>query len=273
MTIPVSHDEKVSIGYLVFENVLNLSKKDIMTDRSFTFPADRKIILDEILQRLNNQEPIQYIVGKADFYGRKFQVNNTVLIPRPETEELVRSVLETIGSLKRPIRVIDIGTGSGCIPITLKLESPETHVFATDISKDALCVAKENAKGLGADVTFIIHDILQEAIPYQNIDIVVSNPPYIALQEKATMSKNVVDHEPHTALFVPDDDAFLFYKAIAARSLEVLRPQGILVVEINERYGEDVKLVFENLNFHDVKIHKDISNKDRIVSGYAGIEN
>jgi len=193
-----------------------------------------------------------------------------VLIPRPETEELVRLVLDEIAA-RETCRMVDIGTGSGCIPVTIKLEAPETRVFATDISGDALAVARKNARQLRAEVIFSKHDILHDTLVFPEVDIVTSNPPYIASREKSTMSKNVTDYEPHLALFVDDDDPLIFYKCIVAQAKRVLRPGGMLVVEINERFGQEIMYLFEASGLQRISIHQDLSNKDRIVKGYTAI--
>lgn len=269
ITIDEPSDEIRSIGYLIFEKVLNLSKTDIMSDKFFQLSPENETTLSEITNRINNQEPVQYILEEAEFFGRKFYVNPAVLIPRPETEELVRLILSATTACTKILHVLDIGTGSGCIPITIKLQYPEAVVFATDISKAALEVARENAQRLNAEITLLNHDILQEEIPFQKLDIVVSNPPYITIKEKAAMKKNVTEYEPHTALFVPDDDPLIFYKAIAANAKRILNSGGLLIVEINEHYGLATRQLLERLDFHNLTIHKDISNKDRFVSGYA----
>jgi release factor glutamine methyltransferase len=266
ITIKESTEEIRSIGYVVFEKLFNISFTAIQTEQSLLLNEEQEQKLKQIVVRINKNEPLQYILEEAHFYGRSFYVNSSVLIPRPETEELVRAVISQSAHIKKP-KIIDIGTGSGCIPITLTLEVPHAHVTATDISAEALVVAKSNATGMGASVNFIKHDILKEHLPFGDIDIMVSNPPYIALQEALQMQSNVVDYEPHLALFVPDHDPLLFYHAIAAKAQHALKAKGILLVEINERFGHDTAHVFALHGFDHIEIIKDLSGKDRIVTG------
>jgi release factor glutamine methyltransferase len=199
ITLNEDKAEIISMAHLVFDRVLGISKTDLLSQKQIPATANDLEKLDSIVKRINQHEPIQYILGEADFFGRRFRVNASVLIPRPETEELVREVK----IFSHPTAaILDIGTGSGCIPITLALEISGAKVSATDVSDKALVVAKENAKNLKAEVHFLQHNILTEEIPFRNLDIVVSNPPYIALSEKESMAPNVKDFEPHLALFV-----------------------------------------------------------------------
>lgn len=259
-------DEANAIGYLVFDNLFGLSRADILAGRNIGSDQSNRIF--DIADRVNADEPIQYILGESGFYGRKFLVNPAVLIPRPETEELVSEIVHFARRQKNTvIKILDIGTGSGCIPITLSLEIANAQVFATDISHDALELAKKNAEKLNASVNFLHHDILTDALPWMNLDIITSNPPYIALAEKASMSAHVVNHEPHLALFVSDGDPLIFYRMIAAKAKQTLASNGLLIVEINERFGAEVKNIFLQNGFTDVSVVKDISGKDRIVRG------
>ena len=260
-------EEISAIAYLAFEKLFQLSKSEILAGKNLVISEAQTKKLLESLERINKHEPIQYILGEADFFGRKFDVNESVLIPRPETEELVSTVLDYSKrfSLKK---IIDIGTGSGCIPVTLALEIPRATVYATDVSPEALEVAKQNAARNSANVTFFNDDILTQPIPVKDLDAVVSNPPYITRREIATMRDNVVKHEPHVALFVPDDDPLLFYRAIVMKSKKALRRAGLLAFEINEKYGRDVRDLLESNGFADVRIVKDLSQKDRIVVGF-----
>ena len=263
-------EEATAIGYVVLESLFGLSRTDVLAGKDIAIIDQEKI--SDIVARVNGDEPIQYILGQADFYGRKFFVTPSVLIPRPETEELVHQVLRFASSKKNdPQKILDIGTGSGCISVTLSLELPSAQVFATDISRDALLVAEANTRVLHANVEFLKHDILKQPLQIKDLDIVVSNPPYIAQQEKSSMSKHVVDHEPHLALFVSDHDPMIFYRAIANQSKHVLKPEGLLIVEINERFGNEVKDIFQQNGFTNVIIVKDVSGKDRIVAGFLGL--
>jgi release factor glutamine methyltransferase len=262
-------EELRSIAYLVFENLFGFTKIDILTNRRIDVTDYAVDQLARIAQRIATHEPIQYILGEAEFFNRKFFIDTNVLIPRPETEELVMLVKQQVKAKKSKdaVRVMDIGTGSGCIPITLALEISDIKVFATDISDGALAIARKNATTLNANVTFFRSDILLDEIPEQNLDVIVSNPPYIALREKSFMMANVVEFEPHLALFVPDNDPLLFYKAIGLKSKKALKPNGLLFVEINEQFGKSVGDLFLNYGYTDINIIKDISGKERIVSG------
>jgi release factor glutamine methyltransferase len=263
-----SREEVLSMSYLVFEKVLGISKTDIMAQKPI-ISSTTETQLKEIVHRMNDHEPVQYILGEADFFGRKFKVSPAVLIPRPETEEMVTAIkhLHASGQLPGNPKILDIGTGSGCIPITLALEMPEANFFATDVSPEALKVAAFNAQKLKAEVTFIEHDILNSEISIHNLNLIVSNPPYIPLTEKNRMHTNVIEYEPHLALFVSDDDPLIFYKSIAKKSFAALVEKGILIVEINERFGEIVLVLFLQIGFVNVEIIKDVSAKDRIVKG------
>ncbi len=274
ITLNEDPDEIQSITYQVLENLLGLSRTDILSEKQVNI-TNIEARLSETVKRINHHEPLQYIIGEADFFGRKFTVNPAVLIPRPETEELVHLIISELK--ERPLeierdenakkRILDIGTGSGCIPISLALEILNSEVFALDISEDALNVAEQNAHRLQAKVQFARLDILNTNIPFQNLDVVVSNPPYIAMSEINDMSRNVVEHEPHIALFVEDDDPLLFYKTIVKKSKLGLKPGGLLVFEINERFGKEVAEVLKKNDFCNVEIIKDLSGKDRIVKG------
>jgi release factor glutamine methyltransferase len=191
-------------------------------------------------------------------------VNSAVLIPRPETEELI-SELKSI--LRYSASILDIGTGSGCISITLALELRGSKVFATDVSDQALSLSKENNTRLGATVQFLKHDILHEEIPFSGLDVIVSNPPYIVFSEKEQMQPNVVNFEPHLALFVPENDPLIFYKKIASKAYAALKAGGLLCVEINERFGGEVAKLFLDSGFEEIKIIRDLSGKERIVRG------
>ena len=220
--------------------------------------------LENIIFRLQKNEPIQYIRGFAEFDGRRFKVAPGVLIPRPETVELVELVARENASARR---LLDIGTGSGCIAISLDKKLPEAEVEAWDISEDALAIARENNKELAADVTFLQRDVLfddWEKAP--SFDVIVSNPPYVTEAEKKDMDANVLDWEPELALFVPDDDPLRFYRRIADLGRELLLPDGKLYFEINQAYGRETAHILEMNQYHDVRVIKDIFGKDRIVT-------
>jgi release factor glutamine methyltransferase len=213
--------------------------------------------------QLLEKKPIQYILGEAPFYGREFKVNASVLIPRNETEELVHLIIKE--NKKLNLRILDIGTGSGCIPISLALEIPSSKTFALDISKEALEVAKDNAKKHEESIIFFQVDILNEDIPVKDLDIIVSNPPYVCESEKSLMHENVLNFEPHLALFVKDNDPLVFYKIIAKKAKSALKSSGKLYFEINEAFGEKVQYLLEEQGYREISIIQDLNNKDRIV--------
>ncbi|MBT1706034.1 peptide chain release factor N(5)-glutamine methyltransferase [Chryseosolibacter indicus] len=261
-------EEAQYIALLLLEHVLGLTRTQLLAEKQIESTPGQEALLKEAVERLNRQEPIQYILKEASFFGRKFMVSPSVLIPRPETEELVLTAINHLKSkdVATP-RILDIGTGSGCIAITLACEVSNAQLYASDISHEALAVAKENATTLGANIDFIYHSILKQPLPYAFFDVIVSNPPYITEMEQAEMSSHVLNHEPHLALFVPDDDPLIFYRAIAREAKTALRYEGLLAVEINWQFGKEVALLFEQNGFAKVEIVKDISGKDRIVKG------
>jgi release factor glutamine methyltransferase len=235
-----------------------LNKQEIISDAY-------KAYFLEILSQLKASKPIQYILGETDFYGHTFRVNPAVLIPRPETEELVKWVLDSV-SMPNP-SILDIGTGSGCIAISLKIVLPEADVVALDISADALALAKENAALHKAEVRFIKKDVLliQPTDLATTFDVVVSNPPYIALSEKVSMKANVLANEPHLALFVPNTNPLIFYEHIASVAQERLKLGGFLFFEINERFGTEVMELLVKKGFKQVELRQDLGGKDRMV--------
>lgn len=264
ISLTLDNDEVTRMAYMVFHYLFGISSTGILAEKQVNFSESDKGRLSEIASRINANEPIQYILGEAEFFGRTFKVNRSVLIPRPETEELVREVKHAV---KGDVSILDIGTGSGCIPITLAFEIPDSKIFATDISNEALTLANENAQRLKAKVDFFKHDILKEDLKLGDLDIIVSNPPYIALSEKNTLQPNVVNFEPHLALFAPENDPLLFYRVIAGKARHALKTGGMLCVEINERFGDEVKQLFFDHGFKEAAVVKDISGKDRIVKG------
>lgn len=269
ITLKETAEEINSMVFLVLQHVFHLSPTDVHSEKPVSVADLKK--LDNILYEINDGKPVQYILGEAGFFGRSFIVNPHVLIPRPETEELVSLGMEylrtTIQEKNKPVQILDVGTGSGCIPITLSLAFPTASIVATDVDDNALAVARQNAVCHSAQVTFLHHDILNEEIPEGPFDLVISNPPYIPLEEKIRMKPNVLNYEPATALFVADDDPLLFYTVIASKAFHRLAPGGMLAVEINERFGKETVKVFEDHAFRSVKLHKDVSGKDRVVTG------
>ncbi|GHS91170.1 release factor glutamine methyltransferase [Bacteroidia bacterium] len=239
-------------------------------------PYERQRIEDIVL-RLQNYEPIQYILGETEFYGMTFTVNRNVLIPRPETEELVELIINTYTAHRvpctthcEPYTILDIGTGSGCIAVSLAKYLPQARVYAIDNSEKALETAKYNASINKVDVQFIRQDIFEvfpSGIFPEKWDIIVSNPPYITTSEQKSMARNVLDHEPHNALFVPDQDPLLFYKYIAGFGKKYLKENGEIYVETSALHGSDTEKMFLSERYSSVELIKDISGKDRIVMG------
>jgi len=251
-------EEAHAIALALMEKYYDFTLTDILSEKEIEIKN-----LDEIIARLNQHEPLQYVLGDAEFFGRKFIVNPSVLIPRPETELLVYEVLKM--KLKSP-RILDIGTGSGCLAITLNLEIPNSKVYAIDVSQNSLDTAIINSKKLGADVSFLPNDFLKNIPSIDPVEVIVSNPPYIRNSEKTSMSSNVLNYEPHLALFVSDRDPLIFYQAIASKSKTLLKPFGKIFVEINESFGNEVKELFKSHGLEEVKIIKDLDGKDRIVT-------
>lgn len=262
--------EAKEIVFWLLEHKLNLKKIDILSNK--IIDTHQTIDWSGIVERLNNHEPIQYILGETFFYGRKFLVDDSVLIPRPETEELIALVSQWEKQLqhpKKPKTVLDIGTGSGCIAISLAKELSNAEVSAYDISELALATAQKNAALNHAQVQFEKVDILeaasQVAITGKRFDIIVSNPPYVTRQEANEMRKNVLNFEPHLALFVDDTAPLVFYEAIARFANQTLNQEGLLVVEINENLGPETAEVFQNAGFSETIIVQDIHKKNRFV--------
>lgn len=246
----------------LLEHHLGLRRVDMM---HFLEENNLSKELKDDFDRLKTGEPIQYVLGKGPFYGREFKVSPATLIPRNETEELVHLIIKE--NPKPKLRILDIGTGTGCIPITLDLEMKNPEVFALDISIAALEIAKENAKTLHSQVSFFACDIINENPDVTSLDILVSNPPYIPIEEKDQMHSNVLDYEPDLALFVTDEDPFIFYKIIAEKGKKLLKPSGKIYFEINERFGLQVSSLLSSLDYKNVQIIKDLNGKDRIISG------
>lgn len=221
--------------------------------------------MEKALEKLLRGMPIQYILGKAPFYGREFKVGPEVLIPRNETEELVHLIIKE--NPQSGLKILDVGTGSGCIPITLELEMKNAVVFGLDISEKALEMANENAKSLKADVLFFHCNILQEEIPIQELDILVSNPPYVRDSEQAQMHQNVLQYEPHLALFIADDNPLIFYLSIAEKGRNALKPGGKLYFEINEAFGSETKKLMEDLGYSEIRILEDLNGRNRMATG------
>lgn len=258
--------EAGALAKWILTEVFHFSTFDLYAGKDMNFSENDRDRLEDILNRLRDYEPLQYVLVKAEFGGLSFEVTPDVLIPRSETLELVEWITADCQGTEG-VRILDIGTGSGCIPVTLykRLEAYRPQVASWDISEKALEVAGRNAVANGAVVTFCCQDVLSESLPETEVDVLVSNPPYIAEKEKASMERNVLDWEPGLALFVPDDDPLLFYRRIAEAGLRILSPKGRLYYEINRAYGKETVELLERLGYTEVELRKDLSGNDRMV--------
>jgi release factor glutamine methyltransferase len=261
-------DELKNVIELVLEHITGLSRSEQVKNKVPYLTCTQLEDIDSITERLKKNEPVQYVLGEAWFAGMKFKVNKNVLIPRPETEELVDWIVkESQKSKVKSQKILDVGTGSGSIPISLKKKLPDANVSAIDVCGEALFTATENAVALEAEVDFTLLDILDEEKwkELEQFDIIVSNPPYVKQSEKEKMHVRVKGFEPSVALFVPDNDALLFYKKLSDFSLQHLKPGGSLFVEINETLGDEVVDLFRLAGFVDVQLKKDMQGKHRMV--------
>ena len=261
------NDEASNIAELLIEHITRLPRIGRLLKKNEVFPTSQMEFLERSVERLQKHEPIQYIIHEAWFAGLKFYVDKNVLIPRPETEELVEWIVNELKNQKLKVKILDVGTGSGCIAIALKNKLPYTEVWACDTSDEALTVARMNADALDATIDFVSLDFLdvdqRKQLP--NVDIIVSNPPYVMQNEKLQMRKNVIDNEPSIALFVPDNDPLIFYEAIAEFGKEKLNKGGSIYMEINESLGTQAKELFQSNNYRSVEIKKDLQGKDRMM--------
>ena len=258
-------EEVDSMFYIMIEHFLGLERFILAIDPEIVITKEEEQYMFEGLSKLKKEQPIQYVLGETTFMDLKFMVNESVLIPRPETEELVNWVLEDIENINDVSEIIDIGTGSGCIAISLAKLKPNLEVSAIDISGSALELAKKNALLNEVDVQFNLVDILKTGSLSKKYDIIISNPPYVREMERDKMRNNVLQNEPYSALFVPDENPLLFYRAIAEIAKESLKENGMLYFEINQYLGEEVKTLLKNFNFSDVELRKDIIGKDRMI--------
>ena len=256
--------EVESIFYLILENVNHLKRIDLALNINLKLTEQEIICWNEILEKLKLEIPIQYILGKTSFYGLNFLVNNNVLIPRPETEELVDWIIKT-NENQRFKNILDIGTGSGCIAISLAKNIKNSKVSALDVSIDALETARKNAEKNNVSINFIQDDILQTIEINQKFDVIVSNPPYVRNLEKHEIKKNVLDNEPHLALFVEDNDGLIFYRKIAEFALNNLENNGYLFFEINQYLGQETTELLQNIGFKNIELKKDIYGNDRMI--------
>jgi release factor glutamine methyltransferase len=276
---------------IVLEEYLALQRIDLVTRPEFEIASDVLLKLNEVVERLKQEEPIQHIIGQTEFFGLPFYVNENVLIPRPETEELVEFIIQEVSKfqsrkvaesthsvisnkthsvisseVEKSLSFLDIGTGSGCIPISLKKHLSSVEISAIDVSEGALEVAKKNAKLNKVAIHFIQKDILNSSHLDKKYDVIVSNPPYVRELEKAEMQNNVLEHEPELALFVTDNDPLIFYRKIAELAKDHLKENGMLFFEINQYLGQEMIELLESLGFTNIELRKDLFGKDRMIS-------
>ena len=267
-------DEAESFFYLILEDKHKMKRIDLALNTDFEFSGDAINVWENLITELKKEIPIQYLLGNTEFYGLPFAVNENVLIPRPETEELVDWIIieeKKIERLKdreisgcKDLKILDIGTGSGCIAISLAKNVPNAKVYAIDVSPEALKVAKLNAEQNKVEVIFLEKDILQTEDLLEEFDIIVSNPPYVRNLEKHEIKANVLENEPHLALFVDDFDALIFYRKIALLATKNLNSGGQLFFEINQYLGKEMIQLLNELSFSDIELRKDIYGNDRM---------
>ena len=254
-----SNKEVQNMAFWCIHSISKLSRSEYLLSSNSPLSKDTVSFYQSVVSRLQNFEPLQYILGECEFYGLSLKVSPSCLIPRPETEELVHWILQ-----HNFTKALDIGTGSACIPIALA-KHKEAQITALDISSDALSIARENAKKNTVDIHFIEHNIFNDIDLKTSFDLIVSNPPYVLESEKTLMNNNVLDYEPHLALFVSDNDALIYYKRIIAFSKVHLQREGLLFLEINEQKSVEIKDLLENNGFENVLIKKDMQGKNRMV--------
>ena len=261
--------EAESFFYLILEEKHQLKRIDLALQPDLVLSENEINNWNLLLEQLKKEIPVQYLLGKTSFYGLDFEVNPNVLIPRQETEELVQWIIESsnVKAKSQELKIVDIGTGSGCIAISIAKNIADSKVFAIDVSENALATAQKNAEINNVVVTFLNKNILETTDLEQQFDIIVSNPPYVRNLEKQEIKKNVLDNEPHLALFVDDNDALIFYKKIAQLALLNLSENGALYFEINQYLGKEMIELLEEMNFKNVELRKDIYGNDRMIKG------
>ena len=259
--------EAESFFYLILEEKNQLKRIDLALNPDLSFSNEEIQLWNSILDSLKLEIPVQYLLGKTSFYGLDFEVNPAVLIPRPETEELVDWIITYNSKIERSkdLKILDIGTGSGCIAISLAKNISNSEVFAIDVSQKALATAKKNAEINDVKVAFIEKNILKTDDLERQFDVIVSNPPYVRELEKQEIKKNVLDNEPHLALFVEDNDALVFYRKIAELAQKNLSPNGKLFFEINQYLGKEMMELLENMGLKNIELRKDIYGNDRMI--------
>lgn len=266
LTSMYGEGEAESFFYLILEEKQQLKRIDLALHPDLEISEEEIVVWNSILEQLKLEIPIQYLLGKTSFYGLDFEVNENVLIPRPETEELVDWIVSNVlkNGRSKSIKILDIGTGSGCIAVSLAKNLPNAEVFAIDVSDKALATAQKNAERNEVEVTFISQNILETLDLGQEFDIIVSNPPYVRNLEKEEIKKNVLDNEPHLALFVEDNDALIFYRKIAELAQKNLSDSGQLYFEINQYLGKEMISLLEGMDFKNIELRKDIYENDRM---------
>ncbi|WP_411768875.1 peptide chain release factor N(5)-glutamine methyltransferase [Winogradskyella sp. A3E31] len=264
-------EEVDAFFYLLIESYFNVPRFHLALHPELSITKEEQTPIFNALHELKQEKPIQYIIGATEFYGLNFKVNPNVLIPRPETEELVDLILKNYKATEH-LKILDVGTGSGCIAVALGKQINNAEVFAVDISGEAIKIAKENALANGVNVSFVNTDILD--VNKRNswfagitFDIIVSNPPYVRELEKKEMKANVLNNEPETALFVDDSNPLVFYDAICEFAINKLNTNGQLYFEINQYLGPEMKALVDNYHFNDVRLKKDLAGNDRFVYG------
>lgn len=266
-------DEVGSFFNILIDFYLGLNRITLVLEPNYTITKEEEQPLFEALSRLKLEEPIQHIIGKTEFYGLPFKVNKHTLIPRPETEELVDWILKSLSGKKdQPLKLLDIGTGTGCIAISLAKHLPNAHVYAVDVSPEAIKVAQKNAKWNNVSITYIEdsildiqNDILKSATGF--FDVIVSNPPYVRDLEKVEIKNNVLQHEPHLALFVKDDNPLQFYNAISDYAMRALKENGLLFFEINQYLGAEMKTLLKTTLYKDIELKNDMFGNKRMLKG------
>lgn len=262
--------EANAIARIILQEEFGLTLSDVYSGKDIQISEEQNRNLKNIIERLQNYEPLQYVLGVADFCGLRFDVNPDVLIPRPETAELLEMIFLHFSS--SPMDILDVGSGSGCIAITLAHRWPNSSVVSWDVSEKALQVARSNNQKLGTNVRFEQYDVLQEEdCGHAKFDLIVSNPPYIKEKERKKMEANVLDWEPDLALFVPDEDPLLFYRAIIQKAIRLLKSHGWLFFEINREHGEEIVSLLEKYGFLQIELTKDLSGNDRFIKAQLAV--
>lgn len=258
-------EEARNIVWMLMEHFFGITRLMSAVNQDLRLSESEMLLLHNACKNISQHIPVQYVIGKTTFCGLSFELNNATLIPRPETEQLTQLILKQLPPV--PLRILDVGTGSGCIAITLKKERPDCEVFACDISRETLQTAQKNAENHDVAVHFFHCDILSECslLNIPQTDVIVSNPPYVCLSEKPTMRPNVLLHEPATALFVNDEEPLLFYKVITKIAANRLKPNGKVFFEINEKFGNEVTEILQTHGFSNITTENDFRGKVRFV--------